>query len=286
MTTSREFLALEGEQVFQVRPLDPMGAGADLLQARARAVGVEIAGADRELAEAICERLDGLPLAIEIAATRAGTLGLDALLASLEDSFTLLAAGQRRGIARQQTMRKAIDWSYQLLTPDEQRLFRMLGIFRGGFELDAAADVANRLGYAEPRGSAAGLGSGLPKHDRRKSAARPSPVTGSLNRCAHSLSKPLQILGKCESVAHAHAAWIAGLTDIPIDGYYSRACHEVAFRLERELDNFRAALELAHDCEEQRPRAPALRCTDMHSDAEPSPAGRRRHQARPAARSR
>ena len=149
VTTSREFLALEGEQVF-----DGQAARSDGRRIRSAAGPCSSGGSrDRRRTTArwrkpFASDSTGLPLAIEIAATRAGTLGLRELRSSLEDRFTLLAAGQRRGVERQQTMGKAIDWSYQLLSPDEQRLFRMLGIFPGGFELDAAADVA--LGWDTP----------------------------------------------------------------------------------------------------------------------------------------
>ena len=256
VTTSREFLALEGEQVFQVKPLDPMGAGADLLMARARAAGAEIDradspdSADRKLVEQICQRLGGLPLAIEIAATRAASLGLRALLESLEDRFTLLAVGQRRAIGRQQTMGKAIDWSYQLLTRDEQRLFRMLGVFCGGFELDAASDVAHRLGY--PRRTAALLVSALVSRSMIDVNLRPAVTRYRILEPLRAFAlEKLADTGELERVARAHAAWVAGITDIGIEGYYSRACHEMAVRLERETENFRAALELAHLGEER-----------------------------------
>jgi predicted ATPase/DNA-binding SARP family transcriptional activator len=249
VTTSREFLAIEGEQVFHVRPLDPRGAGADLLQVRAQAAGAEIADADRAVAEEICERLDGLPLAIEIAATRAGTLGLRALRASLEDRFTLLTAGHRRGSARQQTLGKAIDWSYQLLTSEERRLFRMLGVFRGGFELDAATNVANRLGYAArevPLLVASLVSRSMADVDLRPAVTR-YRILEPLRAFA---LEALAEAGESEAVAHAHAAWIAGLTDVSMEGFYSRVCHEAAFRLERELDNLRAALDLVQDSAE------------------------------------
>ncbi|HEX4018664.1 MAG TPA: BTAD domain-containing putative transcriptional regulator [Frankiaceae bacterium] len=245
VATSREFLALEGEQIFQVRPLDPMGAGADLLLTRAHAAGASIESVEREVAEEICARLDGLPLAIEIAATRAGTLGLRALLASLEDRFTLLAAGQRRGIARQQTIGKAIDWSYQLLTPDKQRLFRRLAIFSGGFELDAAADVAERLGYAGREVPL--LVSALVSRSMVDVNLRPAVTRYRILEPLRAFAlEALADAEETDEVAGAHAAWIGGLTDISMEVYYSRGCHEVAVRLERELDNLRGALDPAH----------------------------------------
>jgi hypothetical protein len=85
----------------------------------------------------ICRRLDGVPLAIELAAARVNALSPHQIAERLDDRFALLTKGTRTAVPRQQTLRAAIDWSYELLTPDEQRLFRCLSVFRGGFTLDA-----------------------------------------------------------------------------------------------------------------------------------------------------
>ncbi|MCW2548607.1 MAG: transcriptional regulator, partial [Mycobacterium sp.] len=227
VTTSREFLALEGEQVFHVRPLAPTGAAADLLQLRARSSGAEIAENDRPVLEEICERLDGLPLAIEIAATRAGSLGLQALRSSLHDRFTLLAAGQRRGTEHQQTLGQAIDWSYQLLSRDEQRLFRMLGIFSGGFELDAAMDVAARLGY--PGNEVPLLVSSLVARSMIDVNLRPVVTRYRILEPLRAFAlEALAGAGEIDAVAGAHARWIASLTDVSMEQFYSRISHEAA----------------------------------------------------------
>jgi non-specific serine/threonine protein kinase len=99
--------------------------------------------ANAALVGAICRRLDGLPLAIEFAAPRIEVLGVEGLAARLDDSLRRLSGARRRAaIPRHQTMRAVIDWSYGLLSDDEQRLFRALGIFAGGFTREAAAAVA------------------------------------------------------------------------------------------------------------------------------------------------
>src|SRR3954468_19650606 len=91
----------------------------------------------------VCRRLDGIPLAIELAAARLKVLGLDQLPERLADRFRLLAAGPRAGHSRHQTLRATIDWSYHLLDEPERALFARLAIFRGGFSLEAAEQVCD-----------------------------------------------------------------------------------------------------------------------------------------------
>jgi DNA-binding CsgD family transcriptional regulator/tetratricopeptide (TPR) repeat protein len=90
----------------------------------------------------ICGRLDGMPLAIELAAARVRALSLDDILGSLHDRFRLLTGGARTAVRRQQTLRASVDWSHALLTEPERVLFRRLAVFLGGFDLDAAQSVA------------------------------------------------------------------------------------------------------------------------------------------------
>ncbi|MBI3970565.1 MAG: tetratricopeptide repeat protein [Chloroflexi bacterium] len=148
VVTSRERLKLGIEQLFEVQPLPVPDAHCEAVQlfvARAKAtkpdftLTVENAPAVVE----ICRRLDGLPLAIELAAARIRHLSPQALLARLERPLPLLTGGPRNAPARQQTMRGAISWSYDLLPADEQTLFRRLGIFNGGFTVEAAEAVCN-----------------------------------------------------------------------------------------------------------------------------------------------
>ena len=90
----------------------------------------------------ICARLDGVPLAIELAAARVRALSLAEILDSLHDRFRLLTGGARTAVRRQQTLRASVDWSHALLTEPERVLFRRLAVFLGGFDLDAAQAVA------------------------------------------------------------------------------------------------------------------------------------------------
>ena len=138
LVTSREPLHVESEQRYPVEPL-PEDDAAVLFVDRARTV----APGFRPIAAVgeICRRLDGLPLAIELAAARVALLDPDELLARLERRLPLLASRSRDAPARQRTLRATIEWSYELLDPDEQKLFRNLAVFRGSFTLEAAEVV-------------------------------------------------------------------------------------------------------------------------------------------------
>jgi predicted ATPase len=144
LATSREPLGVEGERAFRVPSLDLSGEAVALFLKRAQDARPDLridARSEATITE-ICRRLDGIPLAIELAASRAGHMSLGEILERLNDRFGLLVGGRRR-IQRQQTLSAALDWSYDLLGPDEQLLLRCLAVFRGSFSLSAAEAICH-----------------------------------------------------------------------------------------------------------------------------------------------
>ncbi len=163
VATSREPLRVEGEHVHRLGPLESPPASARLNAAEAlrfpavqlfveRAAasigGFELRDEDAPVVGEICRKLDGIPLAIELAAARVGVLGLRCLAAPLTDRLRVLTSGRRTAPAHHRTMRAALDWSYNLLTASEQTVFLRLAIFAGGFTLAAAA-VAGDASHSE-----------------------------------------------------------------------------------------------------------------------------------------
>jgi predicted ATPase/DNA-binding SARP family transcriptional activator len=143
LATSRERLGIEHERLVDVGPLDPGGPGVELFRERAAAADPAFdAHADRSAVEEICRRLDGIPLAIELAAARTRTLAPPDLLARLGDSLRLLTGGPRSGVAHHRTLRQTVQWSYDLLSPPERSVFQRLSRFVGPFDLAAAEAVA------------------------------------------------------------------------------------------------------------------------------------------------
>jgi predicted ATPase/DNA-binding winged helix-turn-helix (wHTH) protein len=154
LATSREPLRIEGEHVYHVPPLDVPPVDRDSSDAlQHSAVQLFIArirgNSNFSLQEgnlsaiaAICQRLDGIPLAIEFAAARATTLGVHHVASRLNDRFNLLVGTRRTALPRHQTLRATLDWSYELLSESEQHLFRHLAGFPGGFTIKAAAAMA------------------------------------------------------------------------------------------------------------------------------------------------
>ncbi|MGW1667473.1 ATP-binding protein [Streptomyces sp. NPDC002324] len=143
LATSRQTLDITGEHVFTVPPLSVPDEAVELLRDRATAVRPEfrITDANWDAVTRLCDGLDGLPLAIELAASRLRTLTVEQAVDRLEDRFALLSGGSRTARPRQRTLRALIDWSYELCSPAERLLWNRLSVFAGGFALDAAEDV-------------------------------------------------------------------------------------------------------------------------------------------------
>ncbi|MDQ2870780.1 MAG: protein kinase [Acidobacteriota bacterium] len=266
MVTSRSPLHIYGEQEFPVPTLavpDPSARPDELMQSDAislfatRAASVmpdfEVTG-DNVLAIAeICARLDGLPLAIELAAARVKLLSPAAMRARLEKSLQLLTGGARDLPRRQQTLRGAIDWSYDLLGPAEQKLFRRLSVFVGGCTLEAAEAVCNSTGDLE-----LDILDGIDSLMNKSLLQRIEPPGGEprfvlLETIREYGLERLMSSGEAPPTRRAHAAYCvvlaedeaserskgAGPARGPAQGDGSSDWLD---RLEREHDNFRAAL--------------------------------------------
>ena len=194
LVTSRSALRLSGEHEFPVPPLPvpPAGAAQDagmkgryasvrLFVERAQAVAPEfrLTGQNAGTVAEICRRLDGLPLAIELAAARVRLLEPRALLARLGGRMSVLTGGPRDLPERQRTLRNTLDWSFELLSPSERALFEQLGVFAGTFSLSAVEAVYGEVGLPARPISRAG--------DRRPELAgrqQPGPVADPLRGAA------------------------------------------------------------------------------------------------------
>lgn len=154
LATSREGLAVDGEQVVPLRSLELPPPRADdaavaasaavrLFVERASAAGAELAleGDDLLAVGEICRRLDGVPLALELAAARAAAMSPPDIAVHLDERFRLLTGGRRNAVERHQTLRAAVDWSYASLSPRDRAVFDRLGVFAGPFDLTAAVGV-------------------------------------------------------------------------------------------------------------------------------------------------
>jgi predicted ATPase/DNA-binding SARP family transcriptional activator len=272
LATSREPLGLPGEAQFPLAPLavppadaapvELTGSGAvRLFVERARdADPTFVLNEDTSSAVAlICRRLDGLPLALELAAARVKLLPVSDIAARLDDRFRLLTSGPRTADARQRTLRAAIDWSHHLLTDEERALFRRLAVFRGGWSLDAAEQVCgqpdrddrdDRVGGG---GGGGGGGDGFDVFelharlvDRSLIVARAqrpgSAGFGMLETLREYAADRLDEAAERERIEAAHAAYFTGLAGWA-EARLRGAGQDAALALLRgERDNLRAAL--------------------------------------------
>jgi predicted ATPase/DNA-binding CsgD family transcriptional regulator len=257
LATSRAPLRVSGERTFDVQPLalpgrvDVSGVPhlADLARAEAVHLFVERAHAARSdfaltetnaaaVAE-VCQRLDGLPLAIELAAARVGTLPPAALLARLEKRLPLLTEGPRDAPQRLRTMRDAVGWSYDLLDPEGQALFRRLAVFVGGFTLEAAEGVAGSDTTSVLGGVAALVDANLLRLGEPGDA---EPRYHMLETVREFGLDQLAASGEEEEARNRHAAWCLSLAERVEPELLGPEQRWWSERLEAEHANLRAAL--------------------------------------------
>jgi predicted ATPase/transcriptional regulator with XRE-family HTH domain len=264
LTTSRTLLHLTGEHEYSVSPLAVPDAdqstgldcllqvaSATLFRERLLAIapGFQLTTSDAPAAAEICRRLDGLPLAIELAAVRARYLSLSDVAAGLQHRLRLLTRGPRDLPARQQTLRDTIAWSYDLLTTEQQRLLRWLSVFVGGWTLDSANALARHAGPFDDSAAddlAALVDSSLVQiHRDTDTGVR----YGMLETIREFAEEELAVSGEAEAIQRSHADLILEFTDRAERGLQSGERTAWSRRAAADLDNVRAALRwsLEHD---------------------------------------
>ena len=253
MVTSREILHLQAEHEFPVGPLAlPPGqlperkilaqyAAIDLFVQRVQMVlpAFQLTDANAPAIAELCRRLDGLPLAIELAAPRVKLLSPQALLARLTQRFQILTGGPSTAPVRQQTLQNAIQWSYDLLSPQEQRLFRRLSVFMGGWTLEAAEAVCAR----EKKTVLDGMASLLDKSllQRIEQDGEEPRLLMLMTMREYGLDR-LRESEEMEQAQYAHAAYYLALAEEA--EAHLRGADQVIWlaRLEWEQENLREAL--------------------------------------------
>jgi predicted ATPase/DNA-binding CsgD family transcriptional regulator len=273
LVTSRAALQLSGEQEYPLPPLalppeeEPPAqsyAAVELFVQRARAIRPDFAlNAENMAAVAtICRRLDGLPLAIELAAARIRLLSPQALLARLDQRLALLTGGARDLPARHQTLRGAIEWSYELLDIAERRLFRRLSVFVGGWTLEAAEavcdDAPGQGATPAPTQILDGLDSLLAKSLIRQSEAADEPRFGMLETIREYALERLAEHGELAALRQRHAAFCVALAERAEPQLTGQDQLAWFTRLAREQGNLRAALEWLLDGKESLGQAAPL----------------------------
>jgi predicted ATPase/DNA-binding SARP family transcriptional activator len=239
LVTSRAALRLYGEHVYLVPPLDS-ASGSTLFLQRARAVGAPLDQAEstRAAIAAICSRLDGLPLAIELAAARTEALSPAALLERLGDRLGLLTGGPVDHPARQQTLRATLEWSCERLTAGEQRMFWQLAVFAGGWTVDATEAVCGN-------GNTVPLLSSLLDKSLLFEASSPEPRQAMLETIREYASELLERSGDADLLRRRHAEHYLALAE-EAEPHLRGNPGAWLDRLEREHDNLRAALDRLH----------------------------------------
>jgi predicted ATPase/class 3 adenylate cyclase/DNA-binding CsgD family transcriptional regulator len=241
LATSREPIGVAGEVGWRVPSLSLADEAIELFRDRARRSRPDFDISDENLAVVteICRRLDGLPLAIELAAARVRAMSLGEIEDSLHDRFRLLTGGARTAVRRQQTLRASVDWSHALLSAPEQMVFRQLGAFPGGFDLDAVRAVTG--GGDMPRYQVVDLLSLLV--DKSLVAAeetRERTRYRLLETVRHYAAEKLRESGEASDVRSRHRdhyTSLAALLDGPAGNNYGQRVEQT----ETEIDNMRAA---------------------------------------------
>ncbi|MER5380257.1 AAA family ATPase [Streptomyces sp. NPDC002688] len=243
LAVGRRPLDIAGERVFPLTPLAAAEA-AELFADRvaARVPGFTLDEGNRSDVRELCRRLDGIPLALELAAGRLSALSPAQLLARLEDRFRLLTGGGRDTPPRHQTLRTAIGWSHELCTPEERLLWSRLSVFAGQFDLEAAEYVCS--------------GDGLPADDvldvlgallAQSVLSREETAAGVRYRMLDTVraygADWLAATGDAERLRRRHRDWYMGLATWCELDWFSPRQAEVAVRVETELPNLRCALE-------------------------------------------
>ena len=246
LVTSREALRLRDEHEFSVAPLVSTSAVALFAQrAQAHQHDFALTPENNSIIAEICSQLDGLPLAIELAAARTKLLPPTALLKRLEHRLQVLTKGARDIPERQQSLRNALDWSHDLLDAGEQRLFRRLGVFVSGYTLEAAEGVVNSSGE-QPMDVLSRIGSLIDKSLQQsvQGVADEARFT-MLETVREYAQEKLKASGEEESVQHAHAAYYLSLAERAEPMLASPEARQWLDRLNLEHDNLRAALHWA-----------------------------------------
>ena len=273
LATSREPLGAAGESRWPLPPLvDPEAMQFFLDRARAVLPGFEITDDNAELIGQLCRRLDGLPLALELAAAKLRVMAVNQVLAGLDDVFKLLVGGRQGAPVRHQTLRAALDWSYDMLQPAEQAALRRLSVFAGSFSLAAAQAVATLGGAgagAERGGGKNRAGAGA-ERGGGKDRADPADVLDLLARLVdRSLllvehtpaqaryrmlatvrrygAQRLTESGEFAAASETMFAWYLDLAERTETGLSGRDQAQAAERLQAEAHNLRAVLQAARD---------------------------------------
>lgn len=258
VVTSRAALHVRGEHEYRLSPLTlpdletddvaqvVRSPAVELFLQRATAINRDFAlepANARDIAR-ICTRLDGIPLALELAAARTRVLQPAELLARLEHRFAVLTDGASDLPTRQQTMRHTIDWSYDLLPVDEQQLFRQLAVFAGGCTLDAAEGLVGAV-RGEPANLLSGLASLVEKSLLQTVAHGGATRFTMLETVREYGLERLTAAGEIEAAQGAHAAWYLAVATAEDFNAVGEAHARWLARMDTEHDNFRAALAWA-----------------------------------------